>query len=356
MNKIILRSLFERVNFSKSPKKKPESPDNIYEFVSGRVDSDNDAFLNSLDTLTPDDIAPKTIAHRDPRELISECIRRTVMIVSSIVFLVSFGSVINSVIGYIRGNIIYTDISNEFDILSMSADEIESIVGVLSESNESPVTPVINSSAKVEEIGIKQTTQSGVSTYFEKLKIQLSNLSDKYPGLIGWITIDDTNINYPIVQCDNNEYYLSHAPNGEYLPSGSIFLDYRCDKSLLKNHNSVIYGHHMTDTSMFHHLLKFLDEDFFNEHPYVVIKTVDGIMTYEIFSIYETDMYYEYITTDFYSHKDFVKFAYKMKSNSMYQRDVEFTETDRIITLSTCTGKTRAGRYAVHAKLISIEN
>lgn len=141
------------------------------------------------------------------------------------------------------------------------------------------------------------------------------------------------------------------------MPAGSIFVDYRCSDTIMKNHNTVIYGHNMINGLMFNNVTKYLDEKFFNENPYIEISTPDGIYKYEVFSIYQTDMYYSYIKTDFTSHRQFVEFAYEMKANSLYERKgMEFSETDRIVTLSTCTNGYYTNRYCLQAKLIDVSN
>jgi sortase B len=113
----------------------------------------------------------------------------------------------------------------------------------------------------------------------------------------------------------------------------------------------------MTNGLMFKNVTKYLDEKFFNENANIEIATLEGIYTYEVFAIYQTDKYYSYIKTDFTSHKQFVEFANEMKSNSLFERKgIEFTETDRIITLSTCTNGYYNDRYCLQAKLISVSN
>lgn len=347
---------YKIVNHKNSSNKKVNNSDlKNYDFIENKVDSDNNMFLNSLEELTPDKIAPEIIIHRRLPDLIKDGIRHIILIVCIVVFICSLALLANSIIGYIRGAIIYDEISNEFDLLS-SSYSCDNVIEISVPLARSYPTQAFDNVAEFSKPAIQQATPNNYNVRLEKIKLQLKSLEVKYPDLVGWITIDNTNINYPVVQGEDNDYYLSHAPNGMYLPAGSIFLDYRCDKSLLKNHNTVIYGHRMSDTSMFNHVKKYLDKDFFYKNPYIIIKTTYGIFKYEIFAIYETDMYYKYITTNFSSHKEFVKFAYEMKSNSLYERkNIEFTESDRILTLSTCTGIVKSGRYTLQAKLISIE-
>ena len=112
----------------------------------------------------------------------------------------------------------------------------------------------------------------------------------------------------------------------------------------------------MTDGTMFNTLDYFFKEEFFRNNRYIEIYTFDGIFTYEVFAVYIIDMYYPYIRTAFNSGEEFKEFAYKMKSNSIFQHDdIEFNENDRILTLSTCTNRVQTDRIAVQAKLVKIE-
>ena len=160
------------------------------------------------------------------------------------------------------------------------------------------------------------------------------------------------------MQYIDNDHYLNRAPNGKYLPAGSIFVDYRCSKKLLENYNTVIYGHRMSNGSMFGGLLNFNDEQFFEENRYITLSTPNGIYTYLIFAFYQTDMYYRYIQTYFKTPDHFLSFAKEMQGNSLYYREgVEFSETSRILTLSTCKGGfNNTLRYTVQAVLVDITN
>lgn len=328
-------------------------------FVEPVRDDESDPFLHSLKYLTPDDIAPpEPPKHRTVTEIIVSGMRTVLFFASIGVFAVSAVSIINTLYNYKRGDDIYAALAEEFYGDIDYSDETGA-VRRSPDTVKSAEMPDFKTSLKLDARGQSAYSTAGkaYNDKFEKTKVKLNYLKSKNADLYGWITIPDTNIDYPMVQGKDNDYYLNNAFTGEYLPAGSIFVDYRCNDSIMKNHNTVIYGHNMTNGLMFNHVTKYLDKKFFDEHPYIEISTLDGIYTYEVFAIYQTDMYYSYIKTDFYSHEEFVDFAYEMKSNSLYEREgVEFNETDRIVTLSTCTNGYWTNRYCLQAKLVNVSN
>ena len=155
------------------------------------------------------------------------------------------------------------------------------------------------------------------------------------------------------MQTDDNDYYLNHSYTGSMLGAGAIFADFTCEPKLMHNRNLVVYGHHMSNSSMFHQLDNFLKESFFMNNGKIVVYTLDGMYTYQIFSIYETDKYYPYITTYFASDEKFIEFAETAEKSSIYRKeDVVFNAESKILTLSTCNNRFSDGRLAVHAVMV----
>ena len=123
----------------------------------------------------------------------------------------------------------------------------------------------------------------------------------------------------------------------------------------MRNYNTVFYGHNITSGAMFHDVTKFFD-DYYFDNVRIYIYTFDGVYIYEPFAIYETRYDSNYIRTGFTSFEDFKTFTDKIKGDASKVRDVEITESDRIITLSTCYGGMSDKRYLVQAVLVSEEN
>lgn len=171
--------------------------------------------------------------------------------------------------------------------------------------------------------------------------------------VVGWITMDGTQIDYPILQTDNNIDYLTKDYNDRVTRAGSIFLDYRNDITS-EDKNTVVYGHRMKDGSMFQHLTKFLNEDFLKEHPTFEYDTLHGSYEAEIFSVYNTLTYFNYIETDFSNEEEYAELLQQMQEKSKFETDVDVNSEDQIITLSTCDYELdeNEGRLVVHAKLV----
>lgn len=170
--------------------------------------------------------------------------------------------------------------------------------------------------------------------------------------VVGWITVDGTQIDYPILQGEDNDAYLTTNFEGRESRAGSIFLDYRND--ILSNDlNTVIYGHRMKDGSMFQHLNKYLDEDFFFEHRTFEYDTLFKSYEAEIFAVYPTLTDFNYIETRFDTGEDYRHLIDEIKERSKFMANVDIAEDDQIITLSTCDYMLDEdhGRLVVHAKL-----
>ena len=175
-----------------------------------------------------------------------------------------------------------------------------------------------------------------------------NNLSSINSDYKFWINVQGTNIEYPVVQGSDNDFYLNHDFNKNYLPAGSIFLDYRND--FQKDFNSVIYGHHMRNSTMFGQMEKFKDENFFKENKFITLTTENEVYEYEIFAIGVYDADFGYNKVSFTDKNDFNNFLNKILTKSMYSRNI-VSENDKIITLSTCSYEYDNARIAIFAVL-----
>jgi|LSQX01.3.fsa_nt_gb sortase B len=171
------------------------------------------------------------------------------------------------------------------------------------------------------------------------------------PEIVGWISISGTNIDYPVVQTDNNEYYLSYDFRGNKARQGTIFMDYRNSPDC-SDKNTIIYGHNMRDGSMFGVLARFKDKNFFQENTTILFYTLYEITEWEIFSAYVTDTSFNYIKQNFTSDEEYLNFINAIKDKSMHKRNVELRKDDKIITLSTCSYEFNNARFVVHARRV----
>ena len=169
---------------------------------------------------------------------------------------------------------------------------------------------------------------------------------------IGWISIEGTLIDYPIVQASDNCYYLTHACNRDESNHGSIFMDYHNAADFSDSH-TIIYGHNMKDGSMFHDLIEYSDQDFLNEHIYIKIYSPTGHYKWAVFSTYTTEPDFNYLQTEFDSPEEYSDFLNALLSHSEFSdKKIQVTAEDRILTLSTCSNDFENGRRVVHAKLV----
>ncbi|MBR4981015.1 MAG: class B sortase [Lachnospiraceae bacterium] len=178
-------------------------------------------------------------------------------------------------------------------------------------------------------------------------------------SLIGWIKIDDTNIDYPVMQTVNNEYYLTHNYNQQYDKNGSIFLDKDCDITN-PGTNMIIYGHHMSSGKMFGKLDLYSSKDYYEKHPVIQFDTIYEEGRYQIMYVFRSRIYNEdEIVFKYYQFfeastpEEFDSHMNEMANLALYNTGVTATYGDKLITLSTCDRSEQDGRFVVVAKKIN---
>lgn len=178
-------------------------------------------------------------------------------------------------------------------------------------------------------------------------------------SLIGWIKIDDTNIDYPVMQTVNNEYYLDHNYNQQYDKNGSIFLDKDCDITN-PGCNMIIYGHHMKSGKMFGNLQLYSNREYYEKHPYIQFDTIYEEGRYQIMYVFRSRIYNEdEIVFKYYQFfeastpEEFDSHMNEMAKLSLYDTGVRAAYGDKLITLSTCDNSEQDGRFVVVAKKIN---
>ncbi len=176
---------------------------------------------------------------------------------------------------------------------------------------------------------------------------------------VGWLLIQDTPVDYPVVQSMyEEEYYIHKDFDKEYSTAGTLFVD--TDSDLLKpSDNIVIYGHNMKTGKMFHCLLDYAEEDFYKEHKYIQFNTIHGNNTYEVIAAFRTKIYSKdyngfkyYKFFDAGSEEEFMNYVNNCKGLTGYDIPTTAQYGDKLITLSTCSYHTDNGRFVVVAKKI----
>lgn len=182
----------------------------------------------------------------------------------------------------------------------------------------------------------------------------LNALREVNADVIGWICIPDTPVDYPLMHGQDNTYYLEHTWDGIASVYGSIFLECMNGADLADFH-SIVYGHNMRDNSMFGSLNEYATMAHWEDHPYIYIVTDAGVLRYEVYSTYLADVpSFTYVLSSDQPdwHSEFLQMTLE---KSEIQTGIIPAETDRILTLSTCTGMGYAQRRVVHARLPMIE-
>lgn len=173
------------------------------------------------------------------------------------------------------------------------------------------------------------------------------------PDIVGWIVVDGTTIDYPIVQGQNNSTYLNTLFTGGYNPSGAIFMDYR-NASGFTDFNTIIYGHKMKNNTMFQGLSEYKSQTFCEQYPAFTIYTPEQEYRCEVFSAYVTPAVSEAYILDFENKADYVQYLNTAISRSLLLSGTILSSTDSIVTLSTCDYSYNNARMVVHAKLVGI--
>ena len=206
---------------------------------------------------------------------------------------------------------------------------------------------------------IKQKNIKKSDPYWDFIKTKLINvdftkLKKKNNETVGWIQVKNTNVNYPFVQAKDNDFYLNHSFDKSYNQGGWVFLDYRNNTSL-ENRNTIIYAHGMYNNTMFGSLRSIVKSEWMNnESNYIVRLSTEYENTlWQVFSVYHIPTTSDYLQIDFSSNQEFQTFANKLLKRSYHNFNTTVSETDNILTLSTCYNKKET--VVLHAKLIKKE-
>ena len=256
-------------------------------------------------------------------------IMRILTLLCLAVFLFSAWKLVGIFQEYREAEQLYNDAANEFTTLNSDQDK-EHAVPVPSMREQAPV------------------------------EVDFSNLLKINDDIIGWIYMEDTVVNYPLLQGENNLYYLDKTLYKKYLASGSIYLD--CDNEPdFSDAHSIIFGHNMKNHTMFGDLSDLRDEDYLKEHPYVDLILTDGTwMRYEICSVYRAHVEDGTFRAPLNKAKNFKPFMELITEKNMHadsELDLPVVqEDDKVLTLSTCTEDSAdLERFVVHAVLVSVD-
>ncbi len=217
------------------------------------------------------------------------------------------------------------------------------------------IIPRIRNMRQIDEIRnvspFGDLNNEGSGDIFDIENISFDELKQINSDIKAWIYIEGTNVNHPVLQGPDNEYYLYVSYLNEYSGAGSIYLD-AGNSDDFTDQNTVVYGHAMIDKTMFGTLSRYRDQSFYDSYPYIHIVTDEGIIyCYKIFAVNIIGASYDYRSPEYGS--DFDSFISYLRANSIITSDTSVTDEDKIITLSTCTDVSDEARLAVFGVLIN---
>ncbi len=235
------------------------------------------------------------------------------------------------------------DTLHEIDSVLKDAEEYYS-----PEDNETDVDYIDGEDESVSTTSKKNTYVSSYYTNFEQV---FDTLKQKNADTVGWIQINNTKINYPVVQADTNSYYLNRDFFKKKNSMGWIFMDYRNDIENL-NRNTIIYGHNIKQGIMFGTIKNMMSSSWYNNtsNQTITFNTLNKNMKWQIFSLYQINETEDYLKTEFATDDEYIEFLNMLKNRSKKDFQVPLDANSKILTLSTCFSHTT--RHVVHAVLI----
>lgn len=243
------------------------------------------------------------------------------------------------------------DLLNSVTVDEVMGNEEENISN--SETNDQNVGEKSKEDTNKEKTYKQETNQEKQQDSLKRIA-QIKKLKEEYKNIIGWIEIKDTNISYPVIQGEDNEFYLTHDYKGDKAERGAIFLDSNYDWNISGN-NFMIYGHYMLNDEMFTDLTKYVKEDFYKKHPTIRFTTENEDAEYDIIAVFRSKVYnksdkdvfkyYQFINSE--SEKEYNNFIKNIKEASLYEIEETAEYGDQLITLTTCSYHTEDGRFVV---------
>jgi len=180
--------------------------------------------------------------------------------------------------------------------------------------------------------------------------VALAQLRQTNPEVLGWISIPGTQLDYPFLQAEDNQYYLNHTWQGKRNAAGSVFLECKVSPEF-SDFNTIIYAHNMKNGSMFGSLRQYRTQSHYEANPYIYIIDDSGLRRYEIFAAFEAEVVGYTYRLDVNTPEKKQAFLDYSAQHSVIETEIVPTVEDSVITLSTCTGNGYDRRWVVQGVL-----
>lgn len=185
-------------------------------------------------------------------------------------------------------------------------------------------------------------------------RIDFDALKKINEDVLAWIYLKDTQIDYPVVQGDDNDEYIHKAFDGSWLYDGCLFVDAAVEEPF-RDFNTIIYGHHMRSGAMFANLGRYKDEEFFRDHPVITLIREDGTYELHVAAILNERSDSDLYTTFFPTYESREEYIDLINSEAYRRSDVELSPDDTLVTLSTCAYEFKEARYLVVCRMEKAE-
>lgn len=284
-----------------------------------------------------------------------------IILLISIFGAIFFGiKIYNALIEYKKGNDIYNEIS-EIAHNQKSMEPTVSIanttepISVFEQETVTPTTSHVIATysvpTQVPEQNITQSVELIITPEKKRSSMNFDGLLAINEDVKGWIRLDDSKVDYPVLQYSDNDFYLHHAITGEWNKVGTPYIDYRCAGNFT-DRITVIYGHYMENGTMFTDFHKYKSQKYYEDHPVINLYTPDG--DYDILpvaGVFQNVEYWDF-TLDFDTDESFLHYIDNWKAVSTFRNNVTYNSSDKFVVLTLCTYDIENGRYLLVGMLV----
>ncbi|MBQ9250330.1 MAG: class B sortase [Oscillospiraceae bacterium] len=316
----------------------------MFNILAGRIRANRRETVRAELEMTDEDqvIVEELLRGNMPRKRASpgKVIKRILLILALVVFLGSAGTILVVRHQYRVSDRLYESAAAQFITIPLPLS---------AESQTDPANQAAQDSSDAEVPAQQRLPEAA------PIAVNFDGLREVNPDVVGWIFCPDTVINYPLLQGTDNDQYLHRSYNGEINASGSIFVE-ADNRRGFADSNTIIYGHHMNDNSMFATLDRWQDQDYYEEHPVIWLLTPEQDYKIELFSAYNTSAYSDTYTIFPAPSWNFTEYLKVSALYSTVRTGAEVDPNGHYVLLSTCAYVFDNARSVIHGRLVPVSS